>query len=647
MAKKRYVDLVTAFDIETTRLSEIDQSFMYIWQWQFGTDITVVGRTWAEYKDFVKYLKNILDGRWLVVWVHNLSYEFQFLRGVYNFTEDEVFAVKSRRVLKCELGGVLEFRCSYLQSNMGLDSFTKNMGVEHAKLTGTFDYERRRYPWTELTADELAYCVHDVRGLVEAMEKQMRKDGDNLYSVPLTSTGYVRRDVKWAMQDGHAVRYVREMLPDYEVYQMLREAFRGGNTHANRWYSGQIIENVHSADRSSSYPDVQCNAKFPMSEFCRVGPCAWGTVWELLNKYHRAAVMRISIEGLRLRRVDWGCPYLSRDKCRKTHGAAWDNGRVLSAAYLETTITDIDLRIIVDEYDFDNISFLDVAHARYGFLPRPLVGCTKEYYGRKTALKGIPGEDSEYIYMKSKNKLNSVYGMSAQDPVKQCILFKNGVFEEQRENPEELYYKSSYKAFQSYAWGVWVTAWARYRLEEGIKLAHGDVDDPAAPQFLYCDTDSVKYTGEIDWFEYNKKRIKDSTKSGAYAKDANGKPHFMGCYEIEHDMSEFITWGAKKYAYREDPGGPLKITVAGVNKKKGAEELEKAGGLAAFKPGFVFREAGGLEAVYNDQPFGEIEVEGHKLYIGPNLCLKPSTYTLGLSGDYARLLQGLEFAEMG
>ena len=48
----KYLDIVTAFDIETTALDDIEQSIMYIWQWQFGTEYTVIGRTWEEFSSF-------------------------------------------------------------------------------------------------------------------------------------------------------------------------------------------------------------------------------------------------------------------------------------------------------------------------------------------------------------------------------------------------------------------------------------------------------------------------------------------------------------------------------------------------------------------------------------------------------------------
>lgn len=640
--KKRvkYKDIITAFDIETTRLADIEQSVMYVWQWQFDDDYTVVGRTWEQFAAFQRKLAKILDDTVMVVFVHNLSYEFQFLRGIYQFNPDEVFAIKSRKVLKCNMYGCFEFRCSYIHSNMNLDTYTKKMGVKHKKLTGTFDYEKIRYPWTELSREELAYCIHDVQGLVEAIKIEMEHDGDNLYTFPLTSTGYVRRDAKKAMSTV-SFSFVKNQLPDYEIYKMLREAFRGGNTHANRYYANYTLHNVHSADRSSSYPDVMCNCKFPISEFYRLGDLQYKEVVKLIEKRQKALIMRVAITGIYLTRIDWGCPYLSLSKCRHIENALEDNGRILSADYLETTLTDIDLRIVLQEYSFTDIRFFDVASSRYGYLPTPLINTICQYYHYKTELKNVTGQ--ELLYMKSKNKLNSLYGMCAQDPVKQSILFIENDFKEQNEDEAKLLLEHNKKAFLAYQWGVWVTAWARYRLEEGIILAHGDIENPDSPQFVYCDTDSVKYLGDIDLTLFNNQRITDSKRSGAHATDPSGITHYMGVYEKEHDMCEFRTMGAKKYVYRETPEDKLVCTIAGVSKSLGGKELEAHGGITAFHEGFTFEQAGGLEAVYNDDVDTVINIEGHSLHITANVVLRPSTYTLGLSADYKRLLTEVRY----
>ena len=656
--RKRYKDIVTAFDIETTRIPEIEQSVMYIWQWAFGDRLVVVGRTWDEYLAFVEELRKDLQlGEWLVVYVHNLSFEFEYLRGIYEFAPGEVFAIKSRKILKATMYDKLELRCSYLHSNMSLDVYCQKMHVEHKKLT--YDYNRQRWPWTPLTDDELAYCVNDVIGLVEALHVEMQHDGDNLYSIPMTSTGYVRRDAKRAMRK-FSRQFVTAQLPDIDIYNMLREAFRGGNTHASRFYAEQIVHDVHSADRSSSYPDVLCNCKFPIGPFFRERePMEYDEVLKLITVRKKAVLMRCRIFGLQLRDPLWGCPYLSRNKCRDILSGSWDNGRILSARYLETTLTDIDLQIVAEEYTWTDIKFFDVAHARYGMLPDVLKECIIGYYRDKTILKGDPEQD--VFYTKQKNKLNSIYGMMGQNPVRRPLVYThygkydqygqiNYYPEDDTVTDEDLLTKHNRTAFLCYQWGVWTTAWARFRLEEGIRLAHQD-----GAEFLYCDTDSVKYIGTINWTAYNQQRIEDSTRSGAYAVDHSGETHYMGVFEQEHDMLEFCTLGSKKYVYtipaskkykRKHPDRDVELvcTVAGVGKTAGAEELLAAGGVKAFKDGFVFHEAGGLEAIYNDAPeITSWTVDGHTIAISSNVTLRPSSYTLGLSRDYWELLHGIRY----
>lgn len=112
----------------------------------------------------------------------------------------------------------------------------------------------------------------------------------------------------------------------------------------------------------------------------------------------------------------------------------------------------------------------------------------------------------------------------------------------------------------------------------------------------------------------------------------------MGLFEEDEFYTDFITWGAKKYAYCTRRDGPH-ITVAGVPKKKGAAELLYKGGLPAFKPGFVWTDTGKLEAVYNDQNVGFQKIDGHRVNITKNIVLRPTTYQMSLTDDYATILE--------
>ena len=630
--KRKYLNCICAFDIETTNDRKSQQAFMYIWQFQLN-DITVMGRTWREFLDFLTGIaKHLANDVYMVIFVHNLSFEFQFLRGIYQFDKDEVFAIDSRKVLKCEMLSHFEFRCSYLQTNMSLKAFTEKMGVQDVKLSGDdFDYTKTRYPWTELSDLELQYCINDVKGLVEAMRIQMDLEHDSFYTLPLTSTGYVRRDVKAAMRH-YNKQDLKDQLPDYEVFKMLREAFRGGNTHANRYYSDMIIKDVHSYDRASSYPDVQINCLFPVSPWLKENGMDLDRCLKKIYKHRRACLMRVKLFNLRLTDPMTGAPYLAKAKCRNVINPDNDNGRLLACDYCETTLTDVDFKIVLKQYTFDYIEFIDFYHCRYGKLPKQLRETVLNYFRQKTELKGVAGQD--LYYMKAKNKLNSIYGMSVQSPVKQSIDFLND-FVERCDDETELLTKANKKAFQNYAWGVWTTAHARAELEKAIDLA--------GPGFIYCDTDSVKYIGNVDFTKLNGELQRRSEENGAAAMDPKGNMHYLGVWEHDAEYKQFKTMGAKKYAYVY-PDDSLGITVAGVSKSKGAEELQQAGGLKMFKEGFVFRKAGGTESIYNDFPeLDHITREGRDIPITSNLYIRDSEYTLGLTGEYRRLLERADY----
>lgn len=641
-AKKKnkclFKNIISAFDIETTNLPNIKHAFMYTWQMAFyfievDTIYYLMGRTWESLKDFLNRLKEKLDkkGHSLVVYVHNLSFEFQFLKGVFHIENDDVFALKSRKVLKTTIEDVFQFRCSYLHSNMSLSLFLSKFGAKHQKKDGEiFDYYKIRTPSTSLTDYEKEYIFSDVIGLVEALYIEMMNDGDNLYTIPLTSTGYVRRDVKKALEKESFYK-LNKALPNYEVYQLLRLAFRGGNTHANRFYTGQIIENVYSYDRKSSYPEVQENMLFPVGQWKKAHCCNINDVETYVKKGY-ACLFMVYFKNLHIKDYYCPVPYLTSDKAIISDSLVKDNGRVLKAKSAAFALTDIDYFIVESMYKWDSVTVETFFISKYGKLPQAMLDEVTNYFKVKTELDGITGK--EIYYMKSKNKLNSIYGMTATMPIHPDIIFKNGEFFQEftseEEEEEEIERYNKYNRL-SYAWGVWTTAHARKELQYGIDLAGYD--------FVYADTDSVKTSKPLDFTEYNaeKKRLAIKNKTVAYTPD--GTPEYLGVYEQEKTADRFRTWGAKKYVC--EFAGKLKVTVAGVVKSKAAEELTEAGGIEAFKIDFVFKKAGGTQSIYNDNVDFITTVNGEDIRITDNVAIFEDVYTLGISSDYDILLKGL------
>lgn len=648
---KFLLDCIAAFDTETTAIETKHgpQAFTYVWQLQIEEGLTIIGREWGELFELLQHWSDYMpSGAWLVIWVQNLSYEFQFMSGVYDFRPSEVFAVDSRKVLYCRMFDRFEFRCSYLHSNMSLDAFGKRWHTKHRKLVGELDYSVTRYPWTPLKDDELPYMVNDVVVLVEAIRAEMEAEKVDLYKIPKTSTGWVRTDVKKAMRK---VKYgtIRDQQPDYHLYTILREAFRGGNTHANRFYSGETLHNVASVDESSAYPFVLCVCKFPSGPFVPVRNPTTSDLDLVIDIRKKAVLMRVAFYDIDLADVWQGCPYLTVDKSRNIRGAVVDNGRIMKADYLETSLTDVDYQIIRKMYTWSQMDVHEMYKSRYATLPAVLRQEIQKYYSMKTGLKGVEG--METYYNKSKARLNSIYGMMAQNPVKQMIRYKGGEFVEDEKDEADILENYVRRAFTCYQWGVWTTAWSRWFLQQGI--------DACGRDFVYTDTDSVKYRHgdpaiEQRIAELNEERKALAIKYAAWANDPTGTPHYMGVFESEGVYQEFKTLGAKKYVYRR-PGGNLLCTIAGVSKKapldekgqpiKGrsiaGDELQAAGGIEAFREGFTFVKAGGTESIYNDleEPL-YLRIDSHELAITSNVVIAPSTYTLGITEEYRRIIEG-------
>ena len=628
--KYDFIDAIVTFDIETTALPENETSFIYIWQCCINGDI-IIGRTAGSILNLFDRLSAYLDDKTKVLcYVHNLSYEFHFLREILKF--EDVFSISKRHPLAARYKNI-EFRCSYLLTNQSLNNFLDEMNVENKKTT--MDYSIKRYPWTFINATDAEYCINDVLGLYQAIKEKMRREKDTIYTIPLTSTGYTRREVKNVMYKVRSYKKFINAIPDFELHKLLYEAFRGGNTHANRWVSGKLIKNkvIHSKDIASSYPNALVKNKYPW-QFEKFDYDSLKSVRYVIDQ-GEAALFRITFFNLRLKNNNFGCPYIPISKCSQKSDVIEDNGRVLEAGYITMVITDIDLKIIDRIYKWDSEVIYEGYKAKYDYLPLPLRQLIIKYFVNKTSLKG----KDEIRYNLFKARINAIYGLMVQNPCKALIDYDStldDLFCYNSTPLEEVYYKNIKSPYTLYQWGVWCTCYARLALDNGLELIE---KDPKA-LFLYCDTDSLKYIGNVDFSGYNDKQISDDFEVGAVAKTVKDETKFLGIYETEPDMKSFITHGAKKYAY-EDLDGKLHLTCAGVSKKSGAEELEK---IENFRDGFIFKKSAGKELKYNDHPeHAAMYIDGKAIINYSNIYMHESTYTLKKSDKYSQLLYTLEY----
>lgn len=614
-------------------------SLCYLWMFSMN-DTVYYGR---DLHDFYNLLAD-LDKRYkIVIFVHNLSYEFHFLDNILEW--DNVFTRTPHKPMKCTCKDFpnIEFRCTYMLTRLSLDSWGKSIGVH--KLTGTVDYNKMRTPLTELEPEMLAYGERDVLVMYEGL-KVYRQRYEHIKNIPLTQTGTVRRVVKDRVTaDPQYMKQIKRLIPkDAREYKRLQTVFAGGYTHANRIYSCRTIKSelygaIKHKDIVSSYPTVMLAYKYPQTEWAYIGKFLPDDSQFENNAY----IMRLSFSQLKCRTFN---TYIQASKCDYVNPTL-DNGRVISAEKLEIWVTEYDWLTIKNTYDWMSVESMATYISRKDYLSPTFTSYILELYHNKCTLKGVEG--SEDIYMQSKQYINSLFGMAV------TAIYMAGIDYDQEEDTWKLeevteekinnylnglrYYRDK-RYFLSYSVGVYVTAIARFRLWELIR--HCDMD------LLYTDTDSIFYVGDYDfsWFDEDiTKRLKDACDATGldFSKtrplDSKGRIQPLGILSDEPDCIEFRTLGAKKYVERRDDG-KLYLTVSGIN--KGAVDCLNDN-IDNFNDGFIFDKDHpsvhkSILTYVDDMP-AITYPDGYVSTFERGINMRPNGYEIHITNEYQALIE--------
>lgn len=590
--KVKYYNVPASFDIETSSYMEwgSKKATMYLWAFCLNGS-TILGRTWYEWKEVIKFLEKylMLDKYRLVIYVHNLGYEFQFMRGWFQW--DDVFAVKERRPVHAKLPNNIEFKCSYILSNYALSYIGAKLLRKYPvkKDVGSLDYSKVRHSKTGLTQEEVWYSVHDVQVVTSYIQEKIEVE-EGINNIPLTNTGYVRRYCRnfcfTQMQTDPKIQkkvsaLYHDRMQSLKImsqceYDQLHSAFAGGFTHAAPSHSSEILENVGSADLASSYPAVMVMKKFPMSRGTFVGNCNEQQIDALIEDGY-CLLFTVKLFGVNPDFIYEN--YISISRCSEvSKKVVVNNGRIASADYIQLVVTEQDWDIIKRCYTWDRAEFYALRYYIADYLPRPFILSILHLFANKTSLKDVEGRETEY--MVSKNMINASYGMSVTNIIRDIYEYSNveGWHTEDADTAEQLEsYNNNHNRFLFYAWGVWVTAHARHNLWDAI-FEFGE-------DYVYADTDSIKglnfdkhknfftkYNLNIECQIIKASRVMNIPQSLYKPKTPKGKVKMIGVFEIEESYKYFKTIGAKRYIY-EYESGKLLFTVSGVNKHYGVPYL--------------------------------------------------------------------------
>ena len=462
--KIAYNEVVASLDIETTSTEVRGDKFAFMYEWTFGIeDFICYGRNWSEFLELCETLQqhfNTDSGNRIVIYVHNLSYEFQFMYKLFNW--ESVFAVDIRKPIKCLTTLGIEFRCSYILSGLNLALTAKNLTMyKIEKMVGDLDYSLVRTPLTPLSDLELRYCEYDVKIVICYIREQLQ-EYKTITKIPLTNTGRVRQYVrnnclysrkshkKTNRSKYHNYRELMENLTlTPKIYKLCKLVFQGGFTHANYDKVGEILENVHSIDFTSSYPTVMLSEKYPMSTPREIDDVSRETMEARFKKKNFCYMFFAKFTNITSKRNE--C-YLSESKCFNKVKPVVNNGRIYTAESLLTAITNVDYEIIKACYTFDSVEFSNVYEMYCEYLPKPIITSILDLYEKKTTLKGIKGMESEYL--KSKGMLNAVFGMSVTDIVQEehTLVNYNWVTKESDTDEKINDYNTSKNRFIFYPW---------------------------------------------------------------------------------------------------------------------------------------------------------------------------------------------------
>ena len=665
-AKAEYYNFPCSFDIETStiRSGQLDYhhpdgrpvAFPYLFQWNIYGSV-IFCRQYEEAMQIFSWLGQYFIGtesRKLVLFDHNLSYEYGFFKDLWKLDYKNCFVMDEHRPVTLSLENGLIIRDSYKMTNMSLETLTKDWSSQWFKKPEIMDYQKLRTPYSELDPDTILYSALDVLSLSDAMQHFLEAHDTGVWTRSPTSTSFIRADLKKRIGLGvkrrsreqrHYFRILQRCKVTPDIYDMLIRQSRGGNTHANRAITGQLIgdeekgSGVVHFDITSSYPtQMVCYPEYPIGAWSELRP---DTPIETIMDFEEAGYCCLFDVVLIDPQIkpDVPVPYIPVSKSRTLKGFSEysDNGRYLrGAAQLRITLFGCEWPIIESQYDYTDVIVLRGYYARKGYLPDIIRKFVIELYARKTQLKSVEGQEVEY--MLAKTYVNGVYGMCYTKIIRDRYdIDERGIFlkDPPEEDRELARYQASASYFLCYAWGAMVSTQGRIYLQRMI-------DSVGPDAFLYCDTDSIfarypeRSRARIRSLEAELKSFQRRCGIELTYYDIKGRPHELGGIDEEPECA-FKTFGAKKYITIE--GGTLKSTIAGVPKKEGAAIIGSADNfrLDMVFPGSV---TGKNCLWYNDNEGLILHDElGREIPVYSNVAMLPVDYRLGLSDEYRLCLE--------
>lgn len=684
-------------DTETSKTDEDEDEIGWLYQWCFnypdkdGGKYYVYGRRPSELAECLERIININgldDNNKLIIYAHNMSYDFAYIKEhIMEKLGDRgnILATAPHRLISWKVCG-LEFRDSLKIAMRGLDKWGRDLNIRHKKLVGEIDYDVVRYQDSQLCKSDWRYMIRDVRALDECVESQLKLHDDTTKSIPLTNTGYVRRLTRKEFRKNKSNRtYFNAKRLNVTRYKYMRNEFAGGITHGNRFYADMTIDIdkirdflekkgikrediwIAHGDFCSHYPSQQITKTCPGAKFVlwydhKADEARHMLSVDDLLGLDKSFLCRMQISDLHIR-DGVTLPYAQEVKFRAGRigrlDLICDNGRILHMleGASDIIVNEHDIKWLVKQYKF-KYKILKVFTSEKKPYPEYIrrtvmkLFYDKTYYKKKLGeIKKKFGEDTpEYRAAKipldiAKGMLNSIYGMTATDPVRVSFTEdEDGEWHKEELDQQIIRAKLdkfflSKNSFMNYELGLWTTSLARDELLEFVELIGYE-------NFIYADTDSIFYisTPEIRRriAEKNEEFRKEADEKGYYVEVDNERTYLHQFEDEGEKIIKFRFLHAKCYAYitEEEKEGErteqLHCTVAGVKSKgKKISRVRELGDIENLISGFKFTDCGGTITKYPGREMDItpriIDINGHQTEVASFALIEASDKTLKCS----------------
>lgn len=651
-----YSELTAAFDIETSKVVNRRWteampekyhyfSFPFCWQFMIG-GIFFFGRDPGE---FFEMIESVRSSTTAVIWIHNINFEFGNLIDYFSRGEDTEIMMKSSTTPLFVRKGSFEFRCSAQLTHKPLAMLGLECGIP--KLKGDFDYSKERDWETPLEPIEKNYVYRDVLIPCKWIEAEARNYTGKMHpgGLPFTQTGYVRDAIKKRFSQTKLGKDIlEETALDQYLFTEFARSFYGGFTHSNFRNVAKLFLKILHYDITSAYPWALITKLFPY-KFRKMLHLTIKSFLKGLKNPKKAYIVNVHFTRLRLKK---GCipyaPYSERTYKHYASGAIAENGRLLYADDYTATFCDVDMRLILEAYEYESFEILSGYTSEKRPLPEPVVKTLIEFFCNKTTLKGVEG--AEYVYNLAKQLLNGIFGVSAQS-LEQSNFVVN----------EDLTVTNSGNTYEPakvlpYQWAIYTTAYVREAIYGNILK----MDDWNL--FIYGDTDSLftvydeRIIKQIDEYNAGIRRDLEALKEkypNIMPANPKGEIQYLGTLLPEKDdCVGFMTIGAKRYFIKHSDG-TVDLTVSGLRATKTWYDEDPETGKPIKTPehhhnGFntdrLIKKFGTIEnafqAIRNGEPCELPYVEGidklsnyvtvypYEGYLCGHLVSRPCSYTL-------------------